>query len=234
MSCREGASAELLSEGMDRLGLGDTVLERGKEETVRAMEVYRREVELWNPRYKLTAASGRDLTLKHFLDSLAPWRELFGNTSAGLDVLDVGSGGGFPGIPLAIAFPRFSFGLIEKSGRRIRFLENVRRLLQLENVRTIQADYRETEERADLVIFRAVTPLSGETGAALLRLVRRGGRMASYKGRSARAQAELNAAWPPGAAGVRTGVVPVEVPFLEEERCLAVVEKLEGPAAQLP
>ncbi len=218
--------ADLLQEGMIRLGLDAAVLERGWEETLRLLEAYRREVELWNPRYKLTAASEEGLIIKHFLDSLAPWRELFQPADSagmpeGAEVLDLGSGGGFPGIPLSICFPRYQYRLVEKSGKRIRFLRNVCRMLRLEKTEPVQADYRESGELGELVVFRAVTPLDSGAGEDMLRLVRPGGRAAAYKGRRDKAEAELAAL----AGKVEGRVVPVDVPFLEEERCLTLFSR---------
>jgi len=101
------------------------------------------ELEQWNPVYGFVKAKGQDLIIKHVLDSLGPWRileDLFSemdkqfSDNNKLRIADIGTGAGFPGIPLAIAFPQRSFLLIERLEKRTRFLENVICILGLENV----------------------------------------------------------------------------------------------------
>ncbi|MFZ5859283.1 MAG: 16S rRNA (guanine(527)-N(7))-methyltransferase RsmG, partial [Spirochaetota bacterium] len=104
---------------------------------------YLDEIERWNPLYGLVSAEGEDLVIKHVLDSLSPWRVL-AELLASLDssiarngmatVIDIGTGAGFPGIPLAIAFPERPFVLIERLEKRVRFLESAITLLGLSNV----------------------------------------------------------------------------------------------------
>jgi 16S rRNA (guanine527-N7)-methyltransferase len=134
----------------------------------------------WNQRMNLTAIRDRGPQLtKHILDSLSVRPHLRGNRIA-----DVGSGAGFPGIPLAIVLPDVHFALIESTGKKCRFLEHVRDTLSLQNVEVVQsrAEGFKPVERFDTVLARAVGPV-----ADLVRnagpLVAGGGRLLAMKGR---------------------------------------------------
>ena len=111
----------------------------------------------WNQAYNLTA--GRDpaaMISRHVLDSLAvlPWLE-------GQRILDVGSGAGLPGIPLAIARPEVNVVLLDSNGKKTRFLQEVKRSLSLNNVTVVQARAENYQDPAgfDTVVSRAFTNL---------------------------------------------------------------------------
>jgi 16S rRNA (guanine527-N7)-methyltransferase len=111
----------------------------------------------WNLAYNLTAI--RDLESmvgKHILDSLAilPWLK-------GKQIIDVGTGAGLPGIPLAIARPDFNFVLLDSNGKKTRFLNEVKRQLNLKNVEIVQfrvENYHPTQG-FDTVVSRAFSSL---------------------------------------------------------------------------
>ncbi|MCL5272804.1 MAG: 16S rRNA (guanine(527)-N(7))-methyltransferase RsmG [Gammaproteobacteria bacterium] len=88
----------------------------------------------WNAAYNLTAVRDLESMInKHLLDSLAiiPWVK-------GNNILDVGTGPGLPGIPLAIALPEKQFVLLDSNGKKIRFLNEVKRQLNLKNLEIVQ------------------------------------------------------------------------------------------------
>jgi 16S rRNA (guanine527-N7)-methyltransferase len=134
----------------------------------------------WNQRMNLTAIRDRPSQItKHVLDSLSVRPYLRGERIA-----DVGSGAGFPGIPLAVVEPGRHFTLIESTGKKCRFLEQVRDALGLANVEVVhsRAEVLKPERRFDTVIARAVGPL-----ADLVRytapLLAGDGRLIAMKGR---------------------------------------------------
>ena len=166
----------------------------------------------WNTRMNLTAIRDRPSQLtKHLLDSLTVLPYLQGERIA-----DVGSGAGFPGIPLAIVEPHRYFTLIESTGKKCRFLEHVREALELKNVEVVQsrAESYKPEVRFDTVIARAVGPVADLVKAAGP-LVVGGGRLLAMKGRYPEAElaAKLNG-WKVAS------VHPLTVPGLGEERHL--------------
>ena len=164
----------------------------------------------WNTRMNLTAIRDRPSQLtKHLLDSLTVLPYLQGER-----VADIGSGAGFPGIPLAIVAPRRHFTLVESTGKKCRFLEHVRDTLELGNVEVVQAraERYQPEVRFDTVIARAVGPIADLVKVAGP-LVVGGGRLLAMKGRYPEAElaAKLNG-WKVAA------VHPLTVPGLAEER----------------
>ena len=127
---------------------------------------------------------------RNYIDSLAAFPYLAGARTAA----DVGSGAGFPGIPLAVACPGVSFTLIEAQGKRASFLEEAKEKLGLANVRVLccraeDAGRGELRGTFDAALARAVAPLS-VLAEYLLPLVRKGGCMLAYKGPQAREEAE--------------------------------------------
>ena len=116
------------------------------------------ELERWNRKVNLTAVRDRDaMVTAHIGDSLSAQPLLEGET-----ILDVGTGAGFPGLPLAIAEPGRKFVLVDSNNKKIRFVDHAVRLLGLDNVEAVQA---RTEDfapgyRFDTVIARAVATLS--------------------------------------------------------------------------
>ncbi|MCL9682993.1 16S rRNA (guanine(527)-N(7))-methyltransferase RsmG [Legionella maioricensis] len=111
----------------------------------------------WNAAYNLTAVRHLDAMVgKHILDSLAMVRWLKGTR-----ILDVGTGAGLPGIPLAIAKPEMQFVLLDSNGKKIRFLNEVKRQLDLKNLEIVQfrVENYHPAQGFDTVISRAFSSL---------------------------------------------------------------------------
>lgn len=130
---------------------------------IEQLVLYRRELLDWNTRMNLTAITDPDeVLIKHFLDSLSL---LLVFDREQVSVLDIGSGAGFPGIPLKIARPQWQVTLLEATGKRINFLRHIIAVLQLDGIDVIQGRAEEVgrrdEYRAtfDLVTARAVAAL---------------------------------------------------------------------------
>ena len=110
----------------------------------------------WND--KINVISRRDLDflyLKHVLHSLSIAKVVEFEPQA--HILDVGTGGGFPGIPLAIFFPKTYFHLIDSVGKKIKVVESIANKLKLENVKCEQIRAEKINDKYDFVISRAVT-----------------------------------------------------------------------------
>ena len=166
----------------------------------------------WGQRMNLTAIRERDQQVtKHVLDSLTVLQYLHGERIA-----DVGSGAGFPGIPLAVLSPARQFTLIDSTGKKCRFLEHVRDELGLANVEVVhaRAESHKPAVRYDTVIARAVGPIA-ELVKYSGHLVAGGGRLLAMKGRYPEDElaAKLNG-WKVVA------VHPLAVPGLDEQRHL--------------
>ena len=128
---------------------------------------YVREFEKWNKAYNLSAVRDiRQMVARHLLDSLSvvPWFSANKNFSA-TRVIDVGTGGGLPGIPLAIMFPEKQFTLLDSNGKKTRFLFHVKTLLGLTNVTVENRRVEEfqPEQKFNAVISRAFASLQDMT-----------------------------------------------------------------------
>ncbi|HEU0224439.1 MAG TPA: 16S rRNA (guanine(527)-N(7))-methyltransferase RsmG [Steroidobacteraceae bacterium] len=173
------------------------------------------ELREWNKRINLTAITGpADMVDKHLLDSLSVQPLLHGKRIA-----DIGTGAGFPGLPLAIVNPRRSFTLIEATGKKCLFVRHSVELLGIGNVEVIQARAESWKPRAlfDCVIARALGKLADFVRVAG-HLCARDGRMLAMKGRHP--TAEMHAL----PAGWRVlGLHDLRVPGLAAERCVVEI-----------
>lgn len=124
----------LLVDGSQQLGV---VLDHGQQEAfMRYLVVLQR----WNRTYNLTAVTGEEeIICRHFLDSLSFFPFLTGMSGS---VLDLGTGAGFPGLPLALLLPATRFLLVEARQKKILFLQHVTRLLGLENIEILHLHLR--------------------------------------------------------------------------------------------
>ncbi len=112
----------------------------------------------WNAKINVVSRKDIDkLTIHHILHSLAIAKVI--SFAKGTRVLDIGTGGGFPGIPLAIVFPTVDFTLVDSIGKKITVTQSVANSLELDNVVAKKARAEELNEKYDFVVTRAVAPL---------------------------------------------------------------------------
>lgn len=133
------------------------------EEQIEKFEIYKKELLEWNERINLTAIRlPEEIDTKHFLDSLTVLPFIPKETKT---IADIGTGAGFPGIPLAIMKPEIEVTLIESIGKKCKFLEHIREALNLENVEVVNARAEEVgahqdySKKFDVVTARAVTKI---------------------------------------------------------------------------
>jgi 16S rRNA (guanine527-N7)-methyltransferase len=188
--------------------LGIELTDAQAQQLIRVLE----ELDDWNQRMNLTAIRERPAQItKHLLDSLSVQPFLHGER-----VLDVGTGAGFPGLPLAIVNPSRQFTLLDSTAKKLKFIEHVAALLELPNVQTVHTraeNFRPTQ-RFDIVLSRAVGPVEQFVKWAG-HLCVGGGRLLAMKGRHPEAElAKLPSGWKLAA------VHRLNVPALDEERHL--------------
>lgn len=156
-------------------------------------ETYYKILYEWNQRINLTAITDEDdVAIKHFLDSL---NAANGMVKEGMKVIDVGTGAGFPGLPIKIANPQIELTLVDSLNKRINFLNEVVSHLGLENVETVHSRAEELgvnknyREMYDMCVSRAVANLT-TLCELCLPFVKNGGLFVSLKGPKAQEEAE--------------------------------------------
>lgn len=180
-----------------------------------------------------------DVVSKHFLDSLALMKVVKDLSQKEYSIIDVGTGAGFPGIPLKIAFPNLKMTLLDSLNKRVKFLQNVVNQLGLDNIEEIHGraeDYGvniKYREKYDFCVSRAVANLS-TLSEYCLPFVKVGGMFISYK--SGSIEEELNQA--KGAIkllGSKTQkVVKFSLEEAEAERAFVIIEKRERMSVRYP
>ena len=204
-----------LREGLFKLGL------EASGETVSTLLDFLAELTLWNRRYSLIRATEEDLIVRHVLDSLAPIatirREL--STVAGATILDLGTGAGFPGVPLCVV-GGLSLTLLDRSERATTFLRAAVARLRLERCTVVRGDASALGDRFPLVVTRALSPGGAEGLRRAAGLLEPEGRVVVYAGTRESAEG-----WATAAEGL-FGSVSIEtlgVPFLNAPRHVVVL-----------
>lgn len=190
-----------------------------QSEQVNSLLVYLDQLSRWNRTYNLTAVRDPvEMVSKHLLDSLSvlPW-------VGGGRLLDAGTGAGLPGLPIAIARPDLHVTLLDSAGKKIRFLNHVKRQLRISNVEPVQARLEawQTAAGCDSIISRAFTSLASFASA-----VRQSGavnsRLLAMKGRLPTDEIDELPEW------VRVdSVEQLSVPGLQEDRHLVIMSLIE-------
>lgn len=203
-----------------------------------ALSRYRDELISWNTRYNLTAIRDPEkVRVKHFLDSLSAYLAIRGSPMG--SVIDVGTGAGFPGLPLKILCPSIKLTLVESVGKKTAFCSHIVETLGLEGVEVIQTraeslgQIAEHRERHDWALARAVAvmPVLLEY---LLPLVKIGGRVLAMKGASAHAEVHAAERATKLLGGHLRQLMPVTLPGVVEERYLVVVDKIAATPGKYP
>ncbi len=203
-----------------------------------AFEKYEGELLEWNSRFNLTAIRDSEgIRSKHFLNSLTCLKAWKNRPPESL--IDIGTGAGFPGIPLKILLPQMNLTLVESIGKKLDFCRHIVETLNLERVTLIQARAEELgtdkrhREQYDWAIARAVAtmPVLSEY---LLPLVRIGGGMLAQKGEAGPAEAQTAERAIHILGGHLRQLIPVELPGVSEQRYLIVVDKVAATPPGYP
>ena len=181
------------------------------------LEKYVESLLFWNRKINLIGPGNADIWERHIFDSLAGYARI--NGVSPLSVADLGTGGGLPGIPLAVFMPQTRFCLAERSLRKAGFLRNCVLDLDLDNVRVFEGPYEDMKDSFDLITFRAFQPLTIEAVHILKTICSEKTVIAAYKGRRETIDKELS-----GLNGVisEPEIISLSVPGLNEERNLVM------------
>ncbi len=226
---------QTLIKGVEELGL------HLSPEQIKKFEAYYRELSEWNKRVNLTSVTGyEEVQITHFLDSLTV---ISGFPPVPRDrqtrIIDVGTGAGFPGIPLRIVLPEIRLFLLEATAKKAEFLRHTISELELDNVEIVggraeevahNASYRESFE---IVVSRALAPLNVLVELTLPFCVVGGRLIAQKKGDISR---EIDQA--SGAVDVLGGEImeirDIEMEELNDDRRLVIIEKVKATPSKYP
>ena len=203
-----------------------------------ALMTFERELLIWNEKMNLTAIRDKEgIRTKHFLDSFScvlAWKE-----NPPRRLIDIGTGAGFPGIPLKILYPSMKLTLVESVGKKANFCRHMVELLKLEATEVVTARAEDVgqmpahRESCDWAVARSVANLP-VLAEYLLPLVQVGGAMLAQKGQSGVAETHKAEKAFIILGGRTRLLLPVTLPGVADERFLVVVDKVAATPPLYP
>jgi 16S rRNA (guanine527-N7)-methyltransferase len=203
-----------------------------------ALAAYEKEILEWNQKFNLTAIrDSESIRTKHFLDSFScvlAWK-----SSPPGQLIDVGTGAGFPGLPLKILYPNLKLTLVESVGKKAMFCQHIVHVLGLDHVDVIQARAEDLgqnlqhREKYDWAVARAVANLN-VLSEYLIPLVRIGGTVLAQKGESGPAEAQSAEEAMKILGGKLKQLIPVHLPGVADDRYLVLMEKVAATPPRYP
>ncbi len=204
---------ELIHEGLEELGLPPLNV------YVHAFMTYLTELKKWNKAYNLTGLKNdEDIIIKHFLDSLLYLKVM---PDGEIKVADVGSGAGFPGIPIKIIRPEIEMYLIEPSGKKSAFLRHIIRELELNKIEVIEKRIEEIKVNqelllpVDIVVTRALFTVKDFIKKSS-HIVKKGGILILNKGPKVKEELKI-------ISDIKYKIITVNLPLIDINRYIVIV-----------
>ena len=187
-----------------------------------------------NQKYNLTAITEfNDVITKHFIDSVLPLKEIKENSS----ILDVGTGAGFPGVPIKILRPDIKLTLLDSLQKRINFLNQLLKLLGINDVKTIHSraeDYiKQGREKFDYALSRAVASVP-TLAEYLLPYVKVGGEILMYKGSGFQEELDLGHKAIKILGGQVENVLNYKLNEIDSQRNIIIIKKISMTDKKYP
>lgn len=190
----------------------------------------------WNKKINLTAITDeKEIIIKHFVDSASVYKYIKTNKA----ILDLGTGAGFPGIPLKIINEDFNITLVDSLNKRINFLNEVINKLDLNNIELIHsraedlANNENYRENFDMVVSRAVAPLNVLVEYTLP-FIKVGGKLVSMKGSNAEEELKLAEKSINVLGGTFNKIEKIKLPELDDKRNIIIIDKIKSTPKQYP
>ena len=210
----------ILLGGLSRLGIEST------EENIGRFSIFIEELDLWNRHTNLVGTNDVErIIVRHILDSLSAYCLLKSQNGS---ILDIGTGAGFPSIPLKIALPSLQITLCERRRRRAAFLRNVVNLLDISRVDVAECDVRDIRQQFDIALARGVGELAQIvelTGEVL----KERSMIIAFKGKITEIEREMERLKESSCAdkSMHIDVRKVTVPYLDKEERNIVIIKMK-------
>jgi len=223
-------SLQILSQQLLGITLSDS--------QIQSFDKYSKELVEWNKKFNLTAIKdSQSITVKHFLDSLSCLNVI--KDIDHISLIDIGTGAGFPGIPIKIILPQISLTLVDSVGKKIRFCEHLADVLGLENIRVVHNRAEELgrspdhREKYDWAVARAVSNLS-TLSEYLLPLVKIGGKVLAQKGERGPLESHQGEHAIKMLGGHLRQLHKITLPGVVEERYLIEIDKIAATPPSFP
>ncbi len=227
-------SMNSLSEGAKQLGITLDSLQ------LKQFELYYHELADWNSRINLTAiVDSEGVQIKHFLDSLTLISVIKDKIASGYRIIDIGSGAGFPGIPLKIAMPDIKMTLLEATAKKVLFLEHIVKKLALNDIEIINrraeeaAQKPEYREQFDVAVSRAVAELA-VLSELTLPFCKTGGCFIAQKKGDLQLEIEQSLKAVEILGGRLSKVEKINLAGLDDERYLVIIDKVMPAPGKYP
>jgi len=225
----------ILIEGAQKMGINL------QKEQIKKFSRYLELLSQWNQKINLTSLkTSREIIIKHFLDSISCIKVISKYIDTeGIRVIDVGTGAGFPGVPIKITCPSISLSLLEARKKKTIFLEKLGEEMNFQQVEVLNGraeafgKYPEHREKYDIALSRAVAHLS-TLSEYCLPLVRVGGLFVAQKGRSYKEEIDKALKTVRLLGGELIGVENIRIPFINQERYLLVIKKIKDTPSKYP
>ena len=223
---------EILISGLKKIGYNI------KSEEIEKFEKFSNLLVEWNEKMNLTAVTDPEgISVKHFLDSIVPVFKI--NIDKDSKIIDVGTGAGFPGIPIKIIRDDLNFNYLDSLNKRINFLKEVSNELDFKNVEFIHGRAEEVgqnklyREKFDYVVSRAVAPLKilSEYSIPLLKV---GGIFAAFKSFDIDEELDEAKSMIGNLGGRVKEIIEVEIPNSELVRKIVLIQKIKETPKQFP
>lgn len=213
-----GEQQSILLGGLSRLGIEST------EENIGRFSVFIEELVLWNRHTNLVGTNDVErIIVRHILDSLSAYCLLKAQNGS---ILDIGTGAGFPSIPLKIAAPSLEITLCERRRRRAAFLRNIVNLLDLNRVDVAECDVRDIRQQFDIVLARGIGELA-QIVELTSEVLKERSMIIAFKGKITEIEREMERLKESSCSdkGMHIDVQKVTVPYLDkEERNIVIIK----------
>lgn len=208
------------------------------EKQIEKFILYKKLLQEWNKKINITSITeDREVDIKHFVDSIVPIKTNLFNGK--LKVIDIGTGGGFPGVPLKIINEDLDILLLDSTNKKIRFLDEVIEKLELKNIEAYHGRAEELgrneefREKYDIAISRAVASLDTLSEYALP-LVSIGGHFIAMKGPDVEEELKLGQNAIKLLGGKVKNIEKIQLPNTDIIHSLIIIEKIKATPTKYP